>query len=138
MKIANCKLVSIPSFRDSSGQLNVIESNNNIPFAIERIYYLHNVPKNTKRGVHAHKKLEQLIIAISGSFDITIDDGKNRKIIHMDNPEIGLYVCPKIWREIDNFSKGAVLMVLASTSYDENDYIHNYNEFIQYINSVQT
>ena len=129
-----CKILDIPSFNNSEGCLSVVESPSLIPFNIERIYYLHKVPKNTKRGVHAHKKLEQLIIAISGSFDITIDDGNNRQLIHMNTSTQGLYICPMIWREIDNFSSDAVLMVLASTKYDPDDYIHEYEEFLHYKN----
>ncbi|HFC30684.1 MAG TPA: WxcM-like domain-containing protein, partial [Oceanospirillales bacterium] len=93
-------------------------------------------PQHTQRGVHAHKKLEQLIIAVSGSFDITIDDGENRNTIRMDDPSKGLYICPMIWREIDNFSEDAVLMVLASTLYDSEDYIHDYDAFIKYKNTA--
>jgi len=114
------------------GNLSIVESNKNIPFKLERIYYLHGIPSTVERGVHAHKKLQQLIIAISGSFDITLDDGKNKITYHMNDPKKGLYICPMIWREINNFSNNAVLMVLASTKYEEDDYIHNYDDFIQY------
>jgi len=123
----NCELIDLPSCFGKDGNLTYIEK---LPFKIRRVYYLHSIPNNIKRGVHAHKALEQLIIAISGSFDITIDDGQKRSVIHMNNPAKALYVCPMIWREINNFSKNSVLMVLASTEYDEYDYIHNYDEFI--------
>ena len=130
MNIQKCGLLSLSTFSNNEGALTFIEANTDAPFSIKRIYYLHNLSRNVKRGVHAHKQLEQLIIAVSGSFDITIDDGNNIKQYHMNNPQEGLYVCPMIWREIINFSSDAVLMVLASTKYDPDDYIHDYDEFI--------
>lgn len=128
----SCKLIDLSTFSGADGSLTFIENQQLIPFDIKRVYYLHGVPANTQRGVHAHKTLQQLIIAVSGSFDITIDDGESRTVFHMNNPQQGLYVCPMIWREIDNFSSDAVLMVLASTVYEPDDYIHEYHEFITY------
>ena len=136
MYIHKCKLLNLSTVSNVDGALTFIEAHSDIPFNIERIYYLHGIPKTVERGVHAHKKLKQLIIATSGSFDIKIDDGDNYKIYHMNNPEKGLYICPMIWREINNFSSDAVLMVLASTKYDPDDYIHNYEEFIEFKKSL--
>ena len=102
-----------------------------MPFEIKRVYYLYDVPGGAERGGHAHKNLEQYIIAMSGSFDISLDDGVEKKKIHLNRSYYGLYVCPMIWREIDNFSSGSVCMVLASDYYDEDDYFRDYNEFLR-------
>lgn len=131
MNIEKCKLLDLPRICDPRGNLTFIESGSQIPFDIERIYYLYDVPIGAERGSHAHKALEQLIIAISGSFDVVIDDGYSKKRIHLDRSSLGLYICPRIWRELDNFSSGSVCMVLASQIYDERDYIRNYNEFLE-------
>lgn len=132
--IDNCKIVDLPKITDPRGNLTFVESNRHIPFSIQRVYYLYDVPGGSERGGHAHKALNQLIIAISGSFDIHLDDGLAKKTIHMNRSHYGLYVCPMIWREIDNFSSGAVCMVLASDYYDERDYYREYNQFL---NDVQ-
>ena len=129
MPISDCKLIELPKINDCRGNLTFIEGGVHIPFDIKRIYYLYDVPGNTERGGHAHKKLEQLIIAMSGSFDIHIDDGLSKTTHHLNSSNIGLYVSPMIWRDIDNFSSGAVCMVIASEYYDELDYIREYIEF---------
>lgn len=129
--ISNCKLIELPHIQDGRGSLSFVESSTHIPFDIARIYYLYGVPDTKVRGAHAHKKLQQLIIPISGSFDIEIDDGNIKKIIHLNSPDQSLYICPMIWRDLRNFSGGAVCLVLASEKYDETDYIRNYDEFIQ-------
>jgi len=131
MSIEQCVIVDLPVIHDPRGNLTFIESNRHIPFNIERVYYLYDVPGGAERGVHAHKKLQQFIIAMSGSFDIMIDDGFNKRRIHLNRSYYGLYLCPMIWREIDNFSSGSVCLVLASTPYDESDYFHNYDEFLK-------
>lgn len=102
-----------------------------IPFAIERVYYLYDVPGGSERGGHAHKALHQLIIAMSGSFDVVLDDGKDKRRVHLNRSYQGLYVCPMIWRTIDNFSSGSVLMVLASNKYSEDDYYREYGDFMR-------
>ena len=102
-----------------------------MPFDIRRVYYLYDVPGGAERGGHAHKDLHQLIIAMSGSFDVVLDDGENKKRIHLNRSYNGLYVCPMIWRELDNFSSGSVCMVLASNHYDESDYYRNYDKFLK-------
>jgi len=128
--IDRCKVIDLPKIHDPRGNLTFVESTRHIPFAIQRVYYLYDVPGGASRGGHAHKALHQLIIAISGSFDIRLDDGESKKTVHMNRSYNGLYVCPMIWREIDNFSSGAVCMVLASNFYDELDYYRKYDQFI--------
>ena len=130
MNLDKCQIFDLPRINDRRGNLSFIEANRHIPFDIRRVYYLYDVPGGAERGGHAHKALHQLIIAMSGSFDIHLDDGYAKKTIHMNRSYYGLYVCPMIWREIDNFSSGAVCMVLASEYYDELDYYREYNEFI--------
>lgn len=112
------------------GSLTHIEQSKHIPFEIKRIYYTYSVPHNVKRGIHAHKELEQLLISISGSIRIKVDDGNDSKFIELNSPCQGLYIPPMIWRELDHFSPGSVLLVLASQHYTETDYIHNYEEFL--------
>lgn len=129
MSIESCGLVNLPKISDPRGNLSFVESNRHVPFEIKRVYYLYDVPGGAERGGHAHKALHQLIIAISGSFDIHLDDGVSKKTIHMNRSYNGLYVCPMIWREIDNFSSGAVCLVLASDYYDEDDYYRDYQNF---------
>jgi dTDP-4-dehydrorhamnose 3,5-epimerase-like enzyme len=126
-----CKIIDLPKIQDPRGNLTFIESNNHIPFDIERVYYLYDVPGGSERGGHAHKELHQLIIAMSGSFDVLLDDGKEKKRVHLSRSYYGLYVCPMIWRELDNFSSGSVCMVLASNKYDEADYYRDYSEFMR-------
>ena len=130
MNIDNCKIIELPKISDPRGNLTFIEGNNQIPFDIRRVYYLYDVPGGAERGGHAHKGLHQLIIAMSGSFDVVLDDGNNKKRFHLNRSYFGLYVCPMMWRELDNFSSGSVCMVLASNMYDEDDYYRNYDEFI--------
>lgn len=128
--IDKCTIVDLPKITDPRGNLTFVESGHHIPFDIRRVYYLYDVPGGAERGGHAHKALHQLIIAMSGSFDIHLDDGYEKKTVRMNRSYYGLYVCPMIWREIDNFSSGAVCMVLASDYYDELDYYRDYSQFI--------
>ena len=130
MSIEKCQLVDLPKVADTRGNLTFIEGGRHVPFDIKRVYYLYDVPGGAERGGHAHKDLHQLIIAMSGSFDIVLDDGRNKKRVHLNRSYHGLYVCPMIWREMDNFSSGAVCLVLASNLYDEADYYRNYQEFL--------
>ena len=131
--ISDCKLIELPKISDQRGNLTFIEANQHIPFNISRVYYLYDVPGGSERGGHAHKDLSQLIIAMSGSFDVLLDDGKDKKIFHLNRSYLGLFVCPMIWRELDNFSSGSVCMVLASNFYDESDYYRDYNEYLKVI-----
>lgn len=132
--IEKCRIIDLPKINDPRGNLTFVESNRHIPFDIQRVYYLYDVPGGAERGGHAHKNLHQLIVAMAGSFDIHLNDGHSKKTIHMDRSYYGLYVCPMIWREIDNFSSGAVCMVLASDYYDELDY---YRDYIEFSNAVE-
>ncbi|MBC3864181.1 WxcM-like domain-containing protein [Undibacterium jejuense] len=125
-----CGIIALPKISDPRGNLTFIEGGDHIPFDIRRVYYLYDVPGGAERGGHAHKGLQQLIVAMSGSFDIVLDDGVNKKRIHLNRSNFGLYVCPMIWRELDNFSSGSVCMVLASNKYDEDDYYRNYDEYL--------
>jgi len=131
MNIDFCSIIELPKISDARGNLTFVEGGNQIPFSIQRVYYLYDVPGGAERGGHAHKGLHQLIIAMSGSFDVVLDDGTNKKRIHMNRSYNGLYVCPMIWRELDNFSSGSVLMALASNQYDENDYYRDYEKFLE-------
>lgn len=117
---------------DRKGNLSVIEIYNTVPFDIRRVYYLYDVPGGEARGGHAHKELNQLIVAASGSFSVTLDDGKVKRTFLLNRPYQGLLVVPGIWRELTDFSSGAVCLVLASEKYDEDDYIRDYNEFLEY------
>jgi hypothetical protein len=130
MSIHHCKLIELPKIQDYRGNLTFIESNRHIPFEIKRVYYLYDVPGGAERAGHAHQELQQFFIAMSGSFDILLDDGKNKQKYHLNRSYYGLYVTSMIWREIDNFSSGSVCMVLASTYYDETDYYRNYQDFL--------
>ena len=130
MSIHDCTILDLPRINDPRGNLTFVEASRHIPFDIRRVYYLYDVPGGAERGGHAHKALHQLIIAMSGSFDVHLDDGVEKKTIHLNRSYSGLYVCPMIWREIDNFSSGAVCMVLASDYYDEGDYYRDYDTFI--------
>lgn len=121
-------LIDIPKVHDERGSLAVVEKNT-IPFKIKRVYYLYDVPCDSFRGGHAHKEQESLIIALSGSFEVIIDDGTTRQRIMLNKPTQGLYIPINIWREIENFSSGAVCLVLASTNYDESEYIRDYDVF---------
>jgi len=129
--IAQCQPIDLPKVHDPRGNLTFIEGGNHIPFDIQRVYYLYDVPGGSERGGHAHKGLHQLIIAMSGSFDVVLDDGKDKKRVHLNRSYAGLYVCPMIWRELDNFSSGSVCMVLASNRYDEDDYYREYGAFMR-------
>ncbi|MAZ69713.1 MULTISPECIES: FdtA/QdtA family cupin domain-containing protein [Porticoccus] len=128
--IKDCKIVELPKIDDPRGSLTFIEAEKHIPFSFQRVYYLYDVPGGAERGGHAHRELHQLVIAMSGSFDIHLDDGVEKKTVHLNRSYYGLYIPPMMWREIDNFSSGSVCMVLASNYYDELDYYRDYDEFV--------
>lgn len=130
MSLSDCRLIYLPKVSDPRGNLTFIEAKKHIPFHIKRVYYLYDVPAGSERGGHAHKALHQLVIAISGSFDIILNDGNSTKTVNLNRPYIGLYICPMIWRELNNFSSGSVCMVLASNAYTEEDYYRQYNEYL--------
>jgi dTDP-4-dehydrorhamnose 3,5-epimerase-like enzyme len=125
------RLLALPKIEDHRGNLTFIEQTRHIPFEIQRVYYLYDVPAGAERGGHAHRNLQQLIIAVFGSFDVVLDDGVEKKRIHLNRSCQGLYLPKMIWRKLDNFSLGAVCMVLASNFYDENDYYRDYKEFLR-------
>jgi hypothetical protein len=125
-----CQMISLPKISDPRGNLTFIEGGEHIPFDIRRVYYLYDVPGGAERGGHAHKGLSQLIIAMSGSFDVILDQGGEKKRFHLNRSYQGLYVCPMMWRELDNFSSGSVCMVLASNIYEESDYYRDYNDYL--------
>ena len=130
MGLDHCRIVDLPKIGDPRGNLTFIEGGMHIPFSIERVYYLYDVPGGAERGGHAHLALHQLIVAMSGSFDVALDDGVSKARFHLNRSYTGLYVSPMIWRELDNFSSGSVCLVLASNRFDEGDYIRTYDSFI--------
>lgn len=130
MTIDNVKIIDIPKIHDVRGNLAVIE-NNTIPYAIKRVYYLFDVPSDANRGGHSHIECQELLIALSGSFDVIVKDGVNTKTITLNKPNKGLLIVDGIWRELDNFSSGAVCLVLASDVFKESDYVRNYNKFVE-------
>lgn len=134
--IDSCVIIDLPKIQDPRGNLSVIEGGIQVPFDIKRVYYLYDVPGGSSRAGHGHLELQQFFIAMSGSFDVTVDDGTRRKKISLNRSYYGLYVPRRMWREVDNFSSGAVCLVLASTLYDKNDYFHNYTEFSDLIQAT--
>ena len=133
--IHNCNVVELTKIHNPAGNITIIQNGNYQPFDVKRVYYLYDVPGGSDRGGHAHKTLRQLVVAASGSFDVIIDDGKNKKIVQLNRPYYGLLIVPGIWREIVNFSSGAICLVLASEKYDVDDYVRQYNEFLKMKNS---
>lgn len=129
--VHDCQIIDIRKFSDNRGYLSVIEGGLDVPFDIKRIYYLYMVPE-TARGAHAHKQLQQLMVATSGAVSVTLDDGQEKKTFMLDKPWKGLLVVPGLWRDLDNFARGTVCMVLASEKYEVDDYIRDYNDFLKY------
>lgn len=130
--VYDCSMIEFSRHHHEKGNISVVENCITIPFEIERAYYLYDIPGGESRGGHAHKELRQLIIAASGSFTVTLDDGNVKRTFVLNRPYQGLLVVPGIWRTLDDFSSGAVCLVLASHKYDESDYIRDYNEFVKY------
>ena len=128
--LADCRVIDLTKISDPRGNLRFIEGGQHIPFDIKRVYYLYDVPGGAERGGHAHRQLQQLIITMSGSFDVVLDDGFDKKTFHLNRSYYGLYVCPMIWRELVNFSSGSVCTVLASEHYSEGDYYRDYQGFL--------
>jgi hypothetical protein len=127
--VFDCNIIHLPKIHNRAGNITPVENQIDVPFDIKRIYYLYDVPGGESRGAHGHLKLEQLIIAASGSFDVKLDDGHNKKTVSLNRPHMGLHVRPMMWREINNFSSGAICLVLASEFYEECDYIRDYEQF---------
>jgi dTDP-4-dehydrorhamnose 3,5-epimerase-like enzyme len=132
MPISDCRLLELPRFTDERGSLSVVESNGVIPFEIRRVYYLYDIPAGQVRAAHGHRALQQLMIALSGSFEVKLDDGFETRTIRMDRPDRGLYISPGMWRDLSGFSGGAVCMVLASDVFNEADYLRKYEDFQAY------
>lgn len=130
--MSSVKIIQLPKFLDARGNLSFIEQENHIPFKIERTYWIYDVPGGEKRGGHAYRNNEELIVALSGSFDVIVDDGNEKKIFSLNRSYYGLYVPKGTWREMQNFSTNSLALILSSTRYDENDYIRDYDEFKSY------
>lgn len=130
--IYNCSILQLPKIHNRAGNITALENNIHLPFDVRRVYYLYDVPAGEERGGHAHRELQQIVVAASGAFDVLLNDGVNKKVVHLDRPFIGLHIIPGIWRELLNFSAGAVCLVLASHTYDEKDYIRDYPNFLEY------
>ena len=130
MPLSDCRIIELPKVADPRGNLTFVEGGNHIPFEIRRVYYLYDVPGGSDRGSHAHRSLHQFVVAMSGSFDIVLHDGDRHRRFHLNRSYFGLYICPMMWRTLDNFSSGGVCMVLASEAYDAEDYIRDYDQFL--------
>lgn len=130
--VFDCSVLELPRIQNRAGNITPIQGRVNIPFGIKRIYYLYDVPGGEARGGHAHTELYQLMVAASGSFDVLLDDGRNKRVVNLNRPYFGLLIVPGLWRELMNFSSGAICLVLASSIYSEYDYIRVYDKFKEY------
>lgn len=130
--VFECSVLTLDKHEDVKGNLTAVTNHEQVPFEVKRIYYLYDIPGGLSRGGHAHKDLQQLILALSGSFDITVDDGYNKRTFHLSRPNIGLLLPSGLWRELNNFSSGSICMVLASDLYSEADYFRDYQEFVEW------
>ena len=131
--VYDCTIIELDQHHsDRKGNISVVQNGDTVPFDVKRVYYLYDVPGGESRGAHAHKELSQLIVAASGSFRVILDDGRAKRTFFLNRPYQGLYLKPGIWRDLDDFSSGAVCMVLASEKYDPDDYIRDYDEFLKY------
>lgn len=130
--VYDCVILPLSKIHNRAGNITIVEGQTNIPFDVRRVYYLYDIPGGEGRGGHAHKELHQLIVAASGSFSVLLDDGRNKKIATLNRPDYALMVPPGIWRELFEFSSGAICLVLASEKYDEGDYLRSYNQFLRF------
>lgn len=130
--VFDCSLIHFPRIQNRAGNITPVQNGVELPFAVKRIYYLYDIPGGEDRGAHAHYNLEQVVIAASGSFDITIDDGRNKKTVQLNRPYYGLHILPGLWRDISNFSSGAILLVMASEVYQPEDYIRTYEQYLTF------
>lgn len=133
MNIKDCRIIDLPKITDPRGNLTFIESDRHIPFDIKRVFYIYDVPTAEDRGAHSHRKLHQFLICLSGSFDVYIDDGFEKSIVHLNRPWKGLHIPPLIWASEINFDPGSICLVVVSDFYDESDYIRDYNEFLEIV-----
>lgn len=132
MKISDAHIIDLPKILDKRGNLSIIEEYKNIPFKIERTYWIYDVPGGEMRGGHAYKENQEFIVALSGSFDVVLDDGINRRIFSLNRSYYGLYIPNNLWREMNNFSTNSLALILASTSHNQDDYIYDYSNFVAY------
>ncbi|PRY88403.1 sugar 3,4-ketoisomerase [Mongoliibacter ruber] len=132
--VSDCKLIDLPKNHTIKGNITAINNGIEVPFDVNRVYYLYDIPGGESRGGHAHRALQQLIVAVSGSFDLTIDDGNEKKTFQLNRPYIGVLMPPGLWRELNNFSSGSICLVLASLPFEESDYIREYDDFLTYKN----
>ena len=130
--VSDCPIIKFPKGNNGVGNVSRLQNEIEVPFEIKRVYYLYDVPGGESRGAHAHKTLKQILIAASGSFDVTLDDGYSKKTVNLSRPFMGLYIKPGIWRDIVNFSSGVICLVLASELYSADDYIRDYNDFLDF------
>lgn len=138
MSIEQCRVIELPKISDPRGNLTFVEGGQHVPFDIRRVYYLYDVPGGATRAAHGHRALHQFMIAMSGSFDVLLDDGHAKRKFHLNRSYYGLYIPPMIWRDLDNFSSGSVCIVLASERYDESDYFRDYGKFLEAVRSRTT
>jgi hypothetical protein len=131
MSLADCHQINLPKIHDPRGNLTFVEANRHVPFEIKRVYFLYDIPGGETRAGHAHKELQQVLVAISGSFDVVLDDGHDKQRIRLDRPYFGLYIYPMTWRVLENFSSGSVCLSIVSAYYAESDYYREYSEFIK-------
>lgn len=130
MNVLDCRIIELPKITDPRGNLTFIEGGNHVPFEIKRVFYLYDVPTGEDRGAHAHKELQQFLVCLAGSFDVSIDDGISRKTVHLNRPWKGLHIPPMIWASEVNFDPGSVCLVLASAPYLESDYYRDYEQYL--------
>lgn len=133
-RVFDCTMIEMDQHHHITGNITVVENEKTIPFEVKRVYYLYDIPSGESRGGHAHRALSQLIMAVSGSFTVTLDDGSVKRTFTLNRPYQGLYILPGIWRTLDDFSSGSVCLVMASEKYSEDDYIREYEDFIKYKN----
>jgi hypothetical protein len=134
--VNDCRIITLPKVRNRAGNITAIHNSIDIPFETKRVYYLYDVPGGEERGGHAHRELQQLIVAASGSFEVLLDDGYDKRTVKLNQPYIGLLMVPGIWRELKDFSSGSICLVLASHVYDENDYLRNYDYFKTIVSAI--
>jgi hypothetical protein len=135
--LTDCRIIELPKISDPRGNLTFVEGGNHVPFDIKRVYYLYDVPGGADRGGHSHKELHQFMIAMSGSFDVVLDDGYRKQRKHLNRSYYGLYIPPMIWRNLDNFSSGSVCLVLASEPFQEADYFRDYQTYLRAVRAAQ-
>lgn len=130
----DCSIFELPKIKNREGNITPVHNNIELPFKIKRVFYLYDVPGGESRGAHAHKECHQFLIAASGSFEVLLDDGNTKRLIQLNRPYIGLHIPPSIWASEINFSSGSICLVMASHTYSEEDYIRNYNDYLNFIN----